>query len=271
MNLDNLTNETLRHYIPNVVAEVEDEQPLFEKLKPFIASAKLWLESEYLGPDDFLSSAHNELAMRVLVARAFADAVPSLDLILTPSGFGVVSTEAVAPASKERVERLIASLSSYVRANLALLVDICRTYSQWRESERGQYFGSTFFPSLSDYYRWFDGKFKSYDEMRAAFMRIEARLADKYIGRNVMNFLRPKVGLPPTLFDKAIDAIRRSVHKLSAVDNSGFDQNALWHAAEPVIAEIKFDRELYTMWRDEMGELFDDPGFKNDIKGGFYF
>ena len=49
---------------------------------------------------------------RIVAFDAFRNAVPHLDLILTPNGFGIVNNSNIAPASKERVERLIASLLS---------------------------------------------------------------------------------------------------------------------------------------------------------------
>ena len=49
---------------------------------------------------------------RIVAFDAFRNAIPHLDLILTPNGFGIVNNSSIAPASKERVERLIASLLS---------------------------------------------------------------------------------------------------------------------------------------------------------------
>ena len=37
-------------------------------------------------------------------------AIPSLDLVLTTNGFGIVSNQNVVPASRERVDALISSL-----------------------------------------------------------------------------------------------------------------------------------------------------------------
>ena len=107
MNIDSLNIDTLQKYVPNVLSVAEGEPALFDKLQPYIESAKLMLEKDYLGSEDFLSEQHNELAIKIVVAEALANAVPSLDIIITPTGFGVVNTDNLAPASKERVERLI--------------------------------------------------------------------------------------------------------------------------------------------------------------------
>lgn len=253
------------------MAEVEGERSLFEKLAPFIDSAKAWLESEYLGHDDFLSERHNDLALKVLVSRAFLFAVPSLDLVLTPSGFGVVSTESMAPASKERVERLTSSLESYIKANLEVLVDVCRQYPEWRESDRGRYFGATFFPSLHDYSIYFADTFSSYDRMRDACIEFETILAKNYLGTTLMTSLRAEAFAFGKDHSDVFNAIRVAIIKLSSTNKAILDQNAFWHVAKPVIEAIKYDGELYQIWHSEMGELFESPAFKNNIKGGFYF
>ena len=50
------------------------------------------------------------LASQIVVSDAVRCAVPSLDIVLTPNGFGIDSNTNVAPTSKERIERLMASL-----------------------------------------------------------------------------------------------------------------------------------------------------------------
>lgn len=47
---------------------------------------------------------------RIVAFDAFRSAIPHLDIILTPNGFGIVNNSNIAPASKKRVERLINSL-----------------------------------------------------------------------------------------------------------------------------------------------------------------
>lgn len=51
------------------------------------------------------------------VFKEDTDIVPSLDLVLTPNGFGIVSNQNVAPASRDRVARLIASLEKSCKPN----------------------------------------------------------------------------------------------------------------------------------------------------------
>lgn len=274
MNTDKLTNENIRQYIPNVLTEVTGETPLAEKLAPFIDSARIWLETEYLGPDDFLSEAHNDYALRILVAKAMTDAVPSLDLVVTPTGMAVVNTDSMAPASKERVERLINSLREQVRKCIPTLLDFCRYYEAWRQSERGQYFSSTFLNYPPECYGLRDLEKFSYEDLRLRAMAVERELADRYLGRQFMDKLRTDYSARSVnRTHPLVGAMLSSVLSLITPPDGGHvvDQNRLWHAAHIVLNELKFYPDYKQLWESEMGAQFNNQGFVNDIKGGFYF
>lgn len=275
MNTTNLTNETIRRYIPNVLTEVEGETPLAEKLAPFIASAKVWLESEFLGPEDFLSEAHNDFALKILVVKAFADAVPSLDLVVTPTGMAVVSTDNLAPASKERVERLISSLRDYVRVNLYSLVKICKGYPEWIKSPRGQYFCSTF-ASISDCKDFQNSVFGTFDIMRDKCISAERAMAEEYLGYDLMDRLKKDYHCEtlqpvPRLFA----LMHNAVLTLYSADESKSPEcpwrDMVWRVCRPIVNELNLYPEYKDTWEAEMGDKFKTPGFVNDIKGGFYF
>lgn len=270
MKTDNLTSETLRRYIPNVFAEVEGETPLADKLAPFIDSARVWLETEYLGPDDFLSDAHNDFALRLLVAKAVADAVPSLDLVVTPTGMAVVNTDTLAPASKDRVERLISSLLERVRKGIPVLLDLCRTYESWRLSERGRYFGASFISSPRDC----EGLDISFEEARRRAILVEGAMADRYLGRTMLDTLRDDYNSGAVTRGNSLVnlLIATLTNIIPAPDYERvFDQNALWHAACPVLNELPRHAKYIQLWEAEMGDRFKSFGFVNDIKGGYYF
>lgn len=269
MQITTQTNDAIRRYLPNVLTEVEGETPLAEKLAPFVDSAKVWLETEYLGPEDFLSAPHNNFAMSILVVKAVADALPSLDLVVTPTGMAVVSTDTMAPASKERVERLINSLMERVRAAIPTLLDYCHTYEVWRKSERGRYFCATFIGP-----RDCAGLDIQYDEARRRALLVESALADRYLGHNMLNALRDDYHCGAvSRANSLVNLIIATVTNLIAIKDfdRALDQNALWHASRPVINGLKYHPDYKSLWEPEMAEMFDAMGFKNDIKGGFYF
>ena len=111
------TSEQLASLIPNTTVTVTGETPLLTKLTPFLESSELWLSDTFLStailadiatrPD---TDTLRTLTEQALAYDAFHRAIPHLDIILTPNGFGIVSNSNVAPASKERIERLMSSL-----------------------------------------------------------------------------------------------------------------------------------------------------------------
>lgn len=264
MDISILNTTPLRRYIPNIIAEVDGEPSLSERLDPFIYSAKLWLEHYYLGTENFLSDAHNELAIKIVVAKAFASAIPSLDVVVTPTGFGIISTSEMAPASKERIERLIESLNSYVEANIAVLVDICCQYEQWRTSPLGEYFCSTLFRP-SDIASLPANKKVSFEELQPQALQLEQFIANEYLGSSLMNQLRS---------DYHSGNGSHVIDLLRAAELSSISQNSRVPGHQKlysIIYEVKQNPRYKLLWEADMGESFNRAAFKNDIKGGFYF
>ena len=102
----------LRKYIPNALVTVTGEQSLFDKIRVELEISDSWFERTF-GMEaypDTVTEQMNDMACKIVASDAFLRAIPSLDLVLTPNGFGVVSNSTIAPASKERVERLVESL-----------------------------------------------------------------------------------------------------------------------------------------------------------------
>jgi len=80
-----------------------------------------------------------EYAQRVVARFAFMKAAPNLDLKLMDSGFGVVSTSDMAPASKDRVNRFVEQLESAgwdaVEQLLRFLEKNKANYQNWTDSD----------------------------------------------------------------------------------------------------------------------------------------
>lgn len=269
MKIDSIDNDFIRKCIPNVMFEVEGEIPLADKLAPWIQDAKDWLESEYLGPDDFLNEAGNARAIRIVVFKAFADAIPSLDLVVTPTGFGVISTDSVAPASKERIERLLESLRSKIDGNLKLLLDSCHQYEEWRSSGRGKYFCSTFLSSLRDYDKKY---FDSFDDMRGKAMHIESLMAEHYLGKSLMDSLRDEYNSRnPLAANYLADSVHSAVKKIIYLQDPHPIKATIWFYCRQIIERLPNFPEYYNIWQKEMGDKFQADRFKNDIKGSYFF
>lgn len=196
-----ITNESdLRRFIPNAFTTVKGETPLLQKLTPFLESAEHWLE-QYITGSTYLATtikkmayteAVKSLATHIVVNEAMRQAVPALDLVLTPNGFGIVSNSNIAPASKERVERLIASLEeerdNYIEQLLPLLVQS----EEWRGTEQYSFFASTLFPNitLATLCGYHANRWKHYLGLKHRASFIEQQLSEEYISTAQMNALR---------------------------------------------------------------------------------
>lgn len=265
MNIDNI-KDIIAQSIPNTLIEVEGEVSLADKLMPSVDSARLWLESNYLGSDDFLSPQDNARAARIVALKAFALAIPSLDLVVTPTGFGIVSTESIAPASKDRIERLIASVNDNINSLLTLLLDDCRRYPQWVSSPRGSYFCSTFLSSLSDLR---PGSFQFYDDLRSEALRVEAAIEENYLGKSLTSILRSEYNSGSRISGSLADYTHAAVAGIVYRENISF-RDALWKYCRQLIERIPQSPEYHDIWLSEMQHKFPTP-FKNDIKGSYFF
>lgn len=119
-----ITQELLEKYVPSLKSP--DDQ-LFTKLTAYLEqeAARLThlMVDDYLTTDELLAHAY-----QFVCTSAAYEAVPHLDLVATPTGFGVVSNQNVAPASRERVDALREQLrqersDAYDRLFLALIKD----------------------------------------------------------------------------------------------------------------------------------------------------
>lgn len=105
MKIFEIDQNTLERYVP-AAKNATDE--VFVQLSGSLEDAEESL-LRVLGqvPDDLLANEDVcKLCVRFICQEAFFRAVPHLDLILTGSGFGIVNTSNVAPASPHRVQSL---------------------------------------------------------------------------------------------------------------------------------------------------------------------
>lgn len=92
-----------------VAAAVTPTTEIFDRLAHYFELAEQELTDQLLGESLSIVGQSERLQTAVIdyvCLRAFDLAIPHLDLVLTPTGFGVVSNQNVAPASAERVRQL---------------------------------------------------------------------------------------------------------------------------------------------------------------------
>lgn len=94
----------------------------YEDIAPFLEDAKIWVRSTLTGEAlaDVLATESTKIYDTIVAMKAYETAVPFLDVVQTVNGFAVVNNANVAPASKERVERLLEN----IRVRLYDTVDI---------------------------------------------------------------------------------------------------------------------------------------------------
>lgn len=195
------SEEELLRYIPNVLSSVDGEATLMEKMVPDIMLSESWIMDNLI-PAAQIGSLTEDLlatACKAVAACALYLAVPELDVVLTPNGFGIVSNQNVAPASKERVERLrTALLSQRDEAVGVLLKQLPVEMEAWRSSVFGQYYGGTLFPTfdvcalVGDKYPS-ESTFDKYRRLRTKILYIEQGLEERFFSCAQMAAFRQEV------------------------------------------------------------------------------
>ena len=273
-----ITNDdTLRQYLPNVFATVKGEVSLFDKVKVDIDLAENWVIETFVSTKTFntICGYVEDNPIKIITAKLIASealrrAIPSLDLVLTPNGFGVVSNQNIAPASKERVDRLIGSLADYRDDCIANLLLLLSRESDWLGSVQASFFGETLFPDLAitEQVKGTGSKWERYIALRPKILDIEASLAEEFFSHELMVRLKNEVLRKMHTADLArvINAIRGQVVDLL---NGG---SIRMRDMIDVVNHIRCNPELFPEWHaSETAKLFSPPIFKNKKESRGYF
>ena len=267
----------MRQYLPNVFATVKGEVSRFDKVKVDIDLAENWAVNSFTGEvlfSDICSRSADDplriLSAKLIVTEALRRAIPSLDVVLTPNGFGVVSNQNIAPASKERVDRLIGSLADYRDECIANLLPALSGETKWLTSSQASFFGETLFPDLAitDQVKGTGSKWERYLALRPKILDIEASLAEEFFSPELMVRLRNEVLRKTHTADlvRVINAIRGQVVDLL---NGG---SIRMRDLIDVVNHIRCYPDLFPEWHaSETAKLFAPPVFRNDKKASGYF
>lgn len=124
---------------------------IFEVMEDAINSEVANIESQMLGDvgahavEAGTDTVLVQTVKRLACVRAFMNEMRSLDLVLTVTGFGVVSTNDTAPASKMRVDALDGQLRRNERLLLGTLLDRLFRVSGWNQQPQRQLAVQTLF------------------------------------------------------------------------------------------------------------------------------
>lgn len=272
------TDEQLRAFVPNVFVSVAGEPTFFQKLEPFLLSAETWAEQRITGPaalDEMAQMQPERIELHLLsviiVSEAFRQAVPSLDLVLTANGFGIVSNTNVVPASKERITRLVDSLESTRDDAISSVLPYLDKLDGWANTEQQTWFKATLFPMPSMIVKlgYTTKIWHSYLSVLNQLSVVETEIAEQWLSPEYMQLLR-SYGLnesaAPAPDRRILDGVRRAV--LSAVKNSRLPVPLL----DSLVNYIIGHPEEYQVWHDsDTAKLFNPPVFVNKKESHGYF
>lgn len=276
-----INNDTyLRRYIPNQVVAVKGEASLFDKIAYWLDTAEQWIFATFcpesvidaILADKSLSALHTSLSA-VAAHRALADAIPSLDLVQTVNGFAVVSNQNLAPASRDRVDRLIAAHRSQRDTAISALIPLLAAVPQWRDTPQCGYFRSTLFPTPAHIRPLASGAatWERYEELHPAIAAAEDRLAAEYISPDLMQRLRDEtlgiISPLSTIDSRLCIALRR--HVADIVQGKPLRETALCD----IVDYIRRHPDTFPEWHSsDVAKLYNPPTFRNSIKShGYWF
>ena len=276
------TDDQLRLLIPNVLATVEGEPTLIEKLYPYLETAEQWaidtfvpeaIFDEIAAADSFGPNERFRYPLEKLVAcHAYMTAIPSLDLVLTPNGFGIVSNQNVVPASRERVDALITSLESQRDAAIEALILRLSSRADWQQSEPGKYFAATMFPFLNLCRRLAirEHLWDSYQQLHERLIKIENVLADTYFSHEQMQVFRQHV---ITQCRTATNLESQIIHSLQSYELQLLtDIQVSNQCYYDLVTIIREHSDVFLAWHSSsVADLYTPKTFQNKKKSSAYW
>jgi len=272
----------LRRYLPNAFATARGETPFFDRVLPWLQTAERWLFSQFVGDgyaDTFLTLDPDEpvrvTAACVVAHEAMMRAVPSLDLVLTPNGFGIVSNQNVAPASRDRVARLIASLEASRDDCIEQLVAYLFRITEWYDTTIRHWFTATLFPfiDLANLCGFTDHRWANYLGLRSKAIDIEQHIAEEYVSPEQLAVFRDEVFAMSWDFSLTQRSHAQVIERLRSVVVAALQGNAMNVPSLRDIVDFmrKHDAQFPEFRHSATYKLFEPPIFENKKNAHGYF
>lgn len=115
-----MTQQTFEQYVPAFRSPTAE---IFKKVEPLLLSLRKKWEERVISADATLTTDDRDRLDAAVALRSAYRLVPQLDLVLTPTGFGIVSNQNTAPASPSRVSALREQLRIYAALQEDLLME----------------------------------------------------------------------------------------------------------------------------------------------------
>lgn len=280
-----ISNESqLRKYLPNAFATVEGEVSLYDKLQPYLQEAENWLRVSVTGQEilDRYSEVDEQHvlrgeACRAITCDALMHAIPALDVVLTPNGFGIVSNQNISPASKERINRLIDSVEMQRDDAVMHLLKGLRLNRRWQESEVFGFWSQTLLPNISITVQLGirEHQFSEYLELMPRIIQIEAQLANTFISPELMQHLHMfQFGIGYDTFTPEQRSARAFVitflrpEIISQLKGAPLNERYM----TDLVNMIRSQPDNFPQWHSsKTAELFEPPVFENKKESNGYF
>jgi len=268
--------------MPNVFATAQGETPLYDKVLPWLETAERWLFQQFVGDgyaDSFLALDESEpvrlTAVCVVTHEAMLRAVPSLDLVLTPNGFGIVSNQNVAPASRDRVARLIASLETSRDNSIEQLISYLLREEEWYQSTIRQWFTATLFPNidLANLCGFTEHRWANYLGLRSKAIDVEQRIAEEFVSPEQLAVFREEVFSMTWDFSLTATSHTQIIERLRSVIVSVLQGNnvAVQSLRDIVDFMRKHEDHFPEFAASDTAKLFTPPIFENQKTASGYF
>lgn len=277
------SDNDLRRYLPNAFATVEGEAPFYDKVLPWMEAAERWLFMQFIGDefaDALIAMEDNEplkmTACSVVAHEALMRAVPSLDLVLTPNGFGIVSNQNVAPASRDRVVRLVNSLEASRDIAIEQMLQYLFQNERWFATSKRRWFTATLFPNidLANLCGIAEKRWANYLALRLKAVEVEQRIAEEFVSPEQMNVFRSEVfainwdfTLTQTMHTRIIEHLREIV-----VNVLRGNQLNIQGLRDIVDFMRKHEGQFAEFATSDTAKLFTPPIFENKKRShGYWF
>ena len=194
-----------------VPAAREPKGKIFDVMEDAIIYEVAKLESQVLGDvgaQDVEAGTDAVLVQtvkRLACIRAFLSEMRGLDLVLTATGFGVVSTQDTAPASKQRVDSLDGQLRRQERLLLGTLLDRLFRVDGWNQQPQRQWQVQTLFFNIQQLEQWAginhpkpEDWDTNYPTVMAADAFLRKHLGNAYMDELIMKMTGHQLGVNDT-------------------------------------------------------------------------
>lgn len=183
----NITETIFKNAIGTLTSQATE---LYNRVTPFFDNAKSQLEKSVcfkiadMPSNDYVTKC----VSNYVCLMAYYLAIPSLDLIWTNTGFGIVSNNTLAPASKERVEALRHNTLQLALLTKYEMIDELLLWHGYVDNHEPM----TFIVSYSQYKQiggiWYED-IERFEKLQSKFKQAERKL-ERLISASELNFLR---------------------------------------------------------------------------------